>query len=193
VRHGRRIAVALAALLCTTGIWLQASGDQAVASKPTVDARLDHALHEEAFGKVGLRCVDCHPVGMVDARGLPAPLAACHSCHLGQVQGTPRKATRRCEACHPHRRELEPATHRGAWLETHGPDARFPRSGCDDCHDRGQCIACHDARGALVRTPHPPGFRALHGPEARIDGVSCVGCHTSESCMSCHAQGRWPW
>lgn len=190
---GRTTVVAALVLVVALAFGLQASGDDTRPDKPTVDALLDHELHEASFGTVGLRCVDCHPVGMPEARGLPLPLASCHSCHLAEVKGTPRKAPRRCDVCHPHRQELEPASHRGSWLDNHGPDARFPRSGCDDCHDRGQCIDCHDARGALVRPPHPPGFRALHGPEARFDGVSCVGCHTSESCMSCHADGRWPW
>lgn len=188
----RRVLATLAALL-TLAVWLQARGDQTRAEAPTVEATVDHVLHEAAFERVRLRCVDCHPVGMPEVRGLPPALASCHACHRAEVEGAAKSAPRRCELCHPHRRELEPSTHRGAWLESHGPDARFPAASCDDCHDRGQCIDCHEARGAGVRTPHPPGFRALHGPEARFDGAGCMGCHTSESCLSCHAEGRWPW
>lgn len=157
----------------------------------------DHVLHSVTFERTGLGCLDCHPVGGSPAAGaedgLPPPLASCHACHLREVEGAPRRATDRCETCHPYRDELIPVDHGPGWIREHGPEARALRNGCDACHDVGQCVDCHDARGAMAADPHPAAFRSLHGIQARLDPSACSGCHAGETCVACHVDGRAPW
>lgn len=157
----------------------------------------DHSAHQRPFDQLGLTCADCHPVGLRAASGkvadLPAPLSVCHGCHLAELEGMPRKAERRCGACHEGGEELKPGTHGVGWESDHTFEARQIRADCDDCHDTGQCVQCHDARGAMTFAPHPPGFRAVHGVEAKFNGARCVTCHAAETCVRCHEDGGWPW
>ncbi len=172
---------------------------QAEAEKaPTVADPLpfDHGAHEKPFRRIGLTCIDCHPVGLrsptVEPAAPPPPRTSCHSCHRRQVQGAPRQAKARCAQCHPVREELKPDSHELGWQDDHGPEARALRAGCDQCHSKGQCIDCHDARGALSASPHGAGFEVFHGVEARLDLVGCVSCHAAETCARCHDSGGRP-
>lgn len=194
----RRALLGLLALACASVLWATASGE-GPGDPPTVQAPLpfDHPLHAETFDKAGLTCIDCHPVGLSAEAGvpteLPAPMSTCHACHRREVARAPRKATERCESCHPYRDELTPETHGLGWDEDHGPEARSLRNGCDTCHDTGMCIDCHDARGAMTASPHGAAFRSLHGIEARLDPASCLTCHATETCVACHDGGKRPW
>ncbi len=157
----------------------------------------EHTVHDASFESLGLTCIDCHPVGLRAESGkvedLPVPKSICHSCHLAELEGLPRKAARTCSACHADREQLKPGNHGVGWETDHCFEARRLRSGCGDCHDPGQCIDCHDARGAQARMPHAPGFRSLHGVEAKFNGARCVTCHAAETCVRCHETGSWPW
>lgn len=169
--------------------------------KPTVMDPLpfEHAEHKKVFHDLGVRCVECHPVGARAPEGKvgtevapPGPRASCHACHRRDVTGAPRRSPGTCSTCHPVREELIPETHLGDWLEAHGEVARGLATGCVSCHDMGTCVECHEARGAKARMPHGPGFRSSHGIEARMDPSSCVTCHSGETCTSCHDSGGIP-
>ncbi len=165
-----------------------------------------HADHAGVFANTGVVCVDCHPVGVPIEEGQPTATLvpshqACHGCHLGQLDGAPKKAPSECATCHEGRGGLLPPTHAGDWLHAHGDIARsspYAASStwagkCWDCHETVFCIECHETRGAGAREPHPPGYRATHGIEARLDPRACAECHTGSSCSTCHYEGSLPW
>lgn len=198
---------ARAALFAVAGLAV-AAAIAAGPSKPVVRTPFpfEHDEHAKVFAREGVMCTDCHLVGIeVEAGQPPATLVpsheTCHGCHLGQLEGAPRKAPSECSTCHEGRGGLLPPTHAGDWMHAHGDLARSsPDSAastwagkCSDCHDTSFCIDCHDTRGAGAREPHPPGFRATHGVEARLDPRSCAQCHTASSCTTCHLEGSLPW
>lgn len=178
--------------IALTGVLARAAGPGA----PAVHEPLpfDHAAHARAFDRGGLTCVDCHPVGMRPDGALPPPpLTSCHGCHLGTMDGAPRKADRTCELCHADRQALRPASHGPDWTHQHGREARARQATCNDCHATRTCVDCHERRGPLQRNPHPPAFRTTHGVEARLDPMRCSTCHSGETCRSCHSTGAIPW
>jgi hypothetical protein len=164
----------------------------------------EHRRHARSLRNAGLRCVDCHAVGLaMSADGgreaaappadLPPPRSTCHGCHLQTVRGAPFDAPSRCETCHSVRAELRPADHGSDPIRSHAPLARAGTAVCRDCHAAAQCIDCHEERGAGARSPHGPGFAAFHGIEARVDPAPCAGCHSAETCTTCHGEGLKPW
>lgn len=168
--------------------------DRAEAPSVRTPLPFDHPAHARSFERAGLSCVDCHPVGLRPNQALPPPpRSSCHGCHLGELPGAPKQATRVCTTCHAHRAELVPASHGPGWEHAHGAEARARGATCSDCHRTSTCVDCHEARGAGQRNPHPPAFRTTHGVEARLDPARCSTCHTGNSCQTCHTTGALPW
>ena len=160
----------------------------------------DHGDHAQTFGRVGVACLDCHPVGARStapdslALALPdPPRSSCHGCHLGEVAKAPRAAPDTCTLCHADLAGLRPRDHDLDWTRAHGDASRAAGATCDSCHTASACLDCHDRRGAGSESPHPVGFRSAHGIEARIDPRGCATCHTEASCTSCHLSGGQPW
>lgn len=156
----------------------------------------DHKVHNRAMRSSGVRCVDCHPVGLVaqpPVAELPAPLSTCHGCHKGDLPDAPRGARATCKRCHADLQQLLPDTHGAGWRDHHALEGRAARSECNDCHDSTWCFDCHDDRGPLSENPHGPGFRVTHGVEARLDPHACTVCHSGDACLTCHQTGSLPW
>ena len=157
-----------------------------------------HSKHHEAFGKLKIRCADCHSFsikpkekGPVDARvptGLlkPSP-RICHECHLGKVS-LPRP--NQCVICHTSTEAIRPPDHLLGWETRHGRMAQLDRQSCAACHTPATCSKCHSRVDALNPIVHEPNFRLAHSIRARANPQSCVQCHKSPSfCKDCHAGG----
>lgn len=162
----------------------------------------DHGEHAAAFSRAGVGCVDCHLVGLREAKpaeGAPEvqvpdpPLSSCHGCHQAELPKAPRAAPDNCTLCHADVRELMPADHDLDWIAIHGDLARSATASCSSCHEPATCFDCHDRRGAGSENPHEVGFRSTHGVEARMDPRQCSSCHTEASCTTCHTGGALPW
>lgn len=188
-------------LLCALPLlWLSAAAGDPPSLKDPLP--FQHAEHAKVFGKAGLTCVDCHPVGLSrpdasqdipQATLPPPPLSSCHGCHQAQASRAPRSAPDQCGLCHADLNELKPADHGLDWVSNHGDAARAAGASCDTCHEASTCFDCHDNRGAGSANPHGPGFRETHGVVARADPRQCSTCHTEASCTACHSTGALPW
>ena len=158
-----------------------------------------HSKHKEAFGKLGVRCTDCHtfaikpkesgPVGpAVPSQFLQPPARICHQCHLGKVA---LARPNQCILCHANTQSLMPEDHLLSWRIRHGKMAQLDRQSCNQCHTTSSCSTCHLKNDTMNPVVHPPNFRLTHSIRVRADPQSCIMCHKSASfCKDCHTGGR---
>ena len=160
--------------------------------------RLDDEIvfsHEGHVANPGasLECGACH-VGIESATTIDASFAirmeACTECHAATTGPSD------CAACHQIlRRHVQPDSHSGNFLGTHGRDRRLRSLDplareCAFCHtDRGFCDRCHQD---TFPRDHTHYWRARgHAFMSSFDRDSCRVCHaTADFCLRCHEETR---
>jgi hypothetical protein len=161
--------------------------------------RLSHVDH---IDRVKEDCARCHQRlrELTDVGTTVPPMSTCTGCHEHATE----LGAGQCNGCHVDLRRfpLRPVaqfSHRGNFVQQHGPTARATAESCAQCHDQTFCADCHARTVGLrveVKFPeavttdfiHRADFVSRHAIEARADETTCQRCHGQSFCEACHVE-----